>query len=83
VVNMNSPTRQARLKAWLLLNSIEQKDLAEKMGISPQLLSMTLAGRRATKERIDQLISFGIPEDLLPTLRTKKTPGPKVSSGGK
>ena len=83
MVNMNSPTRQARLKAWLLLNSIEQKDLAEKMGISPQLLSMTLAGRRATKARIDQLISFGIPEDLLPTLRMKKTPGPKVTSGEK
>lgn len=50
------------------------------MGISPQLLSMTLAGRRATKERLDQLIKLGIPVDLLPTLKTKKKPGPKPNS---
>ena len=66
MVNTNSPTRQARLKVWLLLNSVEQQELAQKMGISPQLLSMTLTGRRATKERIEQLINLGIPEDLLP-----------------
>ena len=83
MINVNPPARQARLKAWFLLNSIEQQELAKKMGISPQLLSMTLAGRRATKARIEQLIGFGIPEDLLPPIRAKKKTGPKVSSGEK
>jgi len=80
VVNTNVPSRQARLKAWFLLNNIEQKDLAKKMGISQQLLSMTLTGSRATRERIGQLISYGVPEDLLPVVRDKKKTGPKVNS---
>jgi transcriptional regulator with XRE-family HTH domain len=60
------------------ISNIEQKDLAEKMGISQQLLSMTLAGRRTTKERLEQLVSLGIPEDLLPKLRDKKKQGSKA-----
>ena len=82
MVNTNAPTRQARLKSWFLLNNIEQKDLAEKMGISQQLLSMTLAGRRATKERLEQLVSLGIQEDLLPELEDKRKPRPTTCTNG-
>ena len=81
MVNKKPPTRQARLKAWFLLNGIEQQEFAKKMGITPQLLSMTLSGRRATKERIRQLIRLGVPEELLPVVREKKKTGPKVKSG--
>lgn len=80
MVNANSPTRQARLKAWLLLHNIEQKDLAEQMGVSQQLLSMTLTGTRATKERLEQLIDLGIPRNLLPELQEKKKTGPKYKN---
>jgi transcriptional regulator with XRE-family HTH domain len=62
---------------------LEQKELAEKMGISPQLLSMTLAGERATKARIEQLVALGIPEKVHPALRDKKKTGPKTASHGK
>lgn len=78
MVNTNSPNRQARLKAWLLLHAIEQKDLAEKMGISQQLLSMTLTGRRTTKGRLEQLAGLGVPVELLPELRERKKTGPKT-----
>lgn len=77
MVNANSPTRQAQLKAWLLLHNIEQKDLAKQMGVSQQLLSMTLTGTRTTKERLEQLVNLGIPRDLLPELRVKRKTGPK------
>ena len=52
------------------------------MGISQQLLSMTLAGRRATKERLEQLVSLGIPEDLLPELEDKRKPRPTTCTNG-
>lgn len=71
MVNTNPPSRQAKLKAWLLLHNIEQKQLAEQLGISPQLLSMTLSGRRVSKERLEALIKLGIPRELLPGTSNK------------
>jgi transcriptional regulator with XRE-family HTH domain len=66
MINTNFPSRQARLKAWLLLKNIEQKSLAAQLGISEQLLSMTLTGKRVSRTRIAALAQLGIPEDLLP-----------------
>lgn len=59
--------RQRELKVWLLVNGITQKTLAQELGISPQLLSMTLSGRRMTRERFAALTALGIPAELLPS----------------
>jgi transcriptional regulator with XRE-family HTH domain len=58
--------QKRRLKAWLLLHGVEQKELALRLRISPQLLSMALSGRRMTRERFAALIAEGIPAELLP-----------------
>lgn len=76
MVNANPPSRQAKLKAWFLLNNLEQKSLAGQMGISEQLLSMTLHGKRATKERLDALVALGVPQELLPEMQERKRRGP-------
>jgi transcriptional regulator with XRE-family HTH domain len=78
MINTNSPSRQARLKAWLLLQNIEQKALAEQLGISEQLLSMTLTGKRVCRHRIAALAQLGIPEELLPQPPERQKPGRKA-----
>jgi transcriptional regulator with XRE-family HTH domain len=62
-----NPSRKVRLKAWLVLHEITAKSLADKLGISQQLLSMTLSGVRPDANRIDMLVQLGIPRELLPT----------------
>lgn len=60
------PTRQARLKAWMATYGIEARGLARAAGVSPQMMSMIIAGRRAPRERIERLVQAGVPSDLLP-----------------
>lgn len=59
-------TRHARLKSWLALHGISQKALADELGITPSMISKIIKGERAPKNRLEQLIRFGIPADLLP-----------------
>ena len=56
----------------MALHSIEQKDLAEAIGVSETMISHIVYGRQAPSERIEQLIAFGVPRDLLPEPRPKK-----------
>ena len=77
MINDNSPTRQAQLKAWLILHNWDGTTLAKEMGISAQLLSMTLSGKRMTEERHSRLLSLGIPEELLPHVKPRLKRGPK------
>ena len=81
MINTNSPSRQARLKAWLLLQNIEQKSLAAQLGISEQLLSMTLTGKRVNRSRIAELARMGIPEELLPQPSEQRKTRQKTFSG--
>lgn len=60
------PTRQARLKAWMAKYGIESRALADVAGVSPQMMSMIITGSRAPRERIERLVSAGVPRDLLP-----------------
>lgn len=59
-------TRFSRLKSWLALNGVSQKDLADSLGISASMVSKIIKGERAPRHRIEQLIAYGIPNDLLP-----------------
>ena len=71
------PTRQARLKAWMVTYGIEARALARAAGVSPQMMSMIINGSRAPRERIERLVAAGVPGDLLPEPREAK-PGPKA-----
>lgn len=59
-------TRYAQLKSWLALNGISQKVLADALGVSPSMVSKIIKGDRAPKLRLEQLIAYGIPAELLP-----------------
>lgn len=59
-------TRYARLKAWLALNGVSQKVLADALEISPSMISKIIKGERAPTLRLEQLIAYGVPAELLP-----------------
>jgi hypothetical protein len=40
--------------------------LAEKLDVHPSMITRIIQGKRAPKKRITQLISLGIPAELLP-----------------
>lgn len=73
------PTRQARLKAWMIKNGIEARAMADVAGVSPQMMSMIICGSRAPRERIERLVAAGVPRDLLPEPSCGKR-GPKAAS---
>lgn len=75
-IQLCKPTRQARLKAWMVEHGIESRVLARAIGISPQMMSMITNGERAPKGRIESLIQLGVPRELLPTPSCSKR-GPK------
>lgn len=73
------PNRQARLKAWMVMHGIEARALARVAGISPQMMSMIIAGDRAPRKRIERLVAAGVPRELLPEPTDGRT-GPKPAA---
>ena len=65
-LHKKKPDRQARLRAWLILHGIEQKEIAGRLGVGTGMVSMILGGQRITPERVEQLVAMGIPRRLLP-----------------
>ena len=75
-LHLQKPTRQARLKAWMAEYGIEARALANIAGVSPQMMSMIICGKRAPRRRIERLVAAGVPGDLLPEPSSGKR-GPK------
>ncbi|GAB6176899.1 hypothetical protein JCM16814_17900 [Desulfobaculum senezii] len=76
-IQLHKPTRQARLRAWMIEHGVESRDLARAVGISPQMMSMITTGERAPKDRIERLVELGVPRDLLPPPYKGRKRGPK------
>ncbi|AGW13421.1 helix-turn-helix domain-containing protein [Megalodesulfovibrio gigas] len=71
--------RQQKLEAWLSYHRIYKNRLAVDLGVHPSMISRIIKGDRAPKERIQQLVELGIPEQLLPA--PSRPPGrPKGST---
>ncbi|WP_232034910.1 helix-turn-helix domain-containing protein [Desulfovibrio ferrophilus] len=51
---------------------LESRELARAAGVSPQMMSMIISGRRAPRERIERLVQAGVPRELLPDPREGK-----------
>ena len=64
-------TRQAMLSAWLKQEGITQASIAQALEISRWIRAQSLSSWRHS-----QLVSFGIPVNLLPPV-VDKAPGPK------
>jgi hypothetical protein len=58
--------RRAALDAWLAYHGVSKKMLAEQLDVHPSMITRIIQGKRAPKKRITQLISLGIPAELLP-----------------
>ena len=61
-----STTRQAKLNAWLAFRGIQKKDLANRLGVHPSMISRIIRGERRPAKRIAELVALGIPAHLLP-----------------
>ncbi|UIJ36906.1 helix-turn-helix domain-containing protein [Desulfobaculum bizertense] len=58
--------RMAELHKWMTLNGQTVVALAAKCQCSPATISNILTGKRAPAIRIEQLVYFGVPRELLP-----------------
>ena len=77
-----STSRQYKLEAWLSYHRVLKNALAAELGIHPSMISRIIKGDRAPKKRIEQLVSMGIPKELLP--EPSRPPGrPKGSTNKK
>lgn len=72
--------RQARLKAWLAYHGVGNRELAEKLGVHPSMITRIFKGERAPAERIAQLVELGIPKSLLPEPNGRKPGRPKKAA---
>ncbi len=70
---LTEPTRIDKLKGWLRMNRISQRQLARCMGMSQtKLNSLVVNSNHATEKRVEQLRTLGVPEELLPAVRERR-----------
>lgn len=74
-IPLAKPSRQARLRIWLMEHGLQSKDLAHQLGVSPQTMSNIASGLRNPPHHIKRLIDLGVPADLLPEPGSGR-PGP-------
>ena len=73
---LTEPTRIDNLKAWFAVRRVTQAELARMMGMSELHLNKLINRDYATPQRVEQLRTLGVPEDLLPEARERR-PGRK------
>jgi hypothetical protein len=59
--------RKDALRAWLAGNGISKVHIANALNVSPSWITRILSSDHAPAKRIQQLVDFGIPEELLPS----------------
>lgn len=73
----NSPSRQARLRAWMALHCVTNVQLARQIEVNETTISNIIHGRRVARKHVEALIAVGVPENLLPDIPEPQKPGPK------
>jgi transcriptional regulator with XRE-family HTH domain len=58
--------RKNALRAWLAGQGISKVQLARYLGVSPSWVTRILGSDHAPMKRIQQLVDYGIPKELLP-----------------
>ncbi|MBU1003553.1 MAG: helix-turn-helix domain-containing protein [Proteobacteria bacterium] len=66
LLEANTPPRQAKLRAWLVLNGFAMGELAKRLGVHPSMITRIVKGESAPARRIEQLAELGVPQELLP-----------------
>ncbi len=57
--------RKVEIKVWLEKNGIQQKRIAEEVGVTPAMVSYTISGRWISEKVVKWLIEHGCPEEYL------------------
>lgn len=70
------PTRQEALLIWIRRRGMQQRDIERRLGIGQNTVSRWLAADTIPSWRHRQLVSLGIPAELLPA-PLDIAPGPK------
>jgi len=65
-IESNAPSRQARLRAWLVLHGYSMGAVAKLLGVHPSMITRIVKGETAPEKRIEQLAALGVPTELLP-----------------
>lgn len=64
-LDLGKVDRKTALRTWLIYHGISEKEIAERLSVSPSTVTRLLSGERRSKDLIDKLASFGIPPALL------------------
>lgn len=70
------PTRVDKLKGWLYTRRLTYEGIGQTLGLTSASVLKIVNSETARPERVEQLKSLGIPEELLPEPRYIP-PGPK------
>lgn len=65
-IDSKKPSRQAWLRAWLVLHGYTMGGLARILGVHPSMITRIVKGETAPPKRIAQLAEIGVPAELLP-----------------
>lgn len=65
-IDMRPPTRQTRLAAFFVLHGIDRSDVAERLGVSRQMLSKICMRETAPAHHLRAMRAMGFPPHLLP-----------------
>jgi predicted transcriptional regulator len=65
-LDLTKVSRQRALNAWLAYHGIEKRELAKRLEVEPCAISRVISGKRGTARVVRELVSLGIPAELLP-----------------
>lgn len=80
VLERQSPPRYIRLRAWMVEHSLTCTALGKLIGCSNPYTYRLLSGDFIPRKRHEQLLTIGIPIDLLPKPKDTKLGRKKVST---
>lgn len=64
-LDLSKVDREAALKAWLTYHKIGYTELARKLDVDPSFISYLVRGKRKSRRLVQELITMGVPADLL------------------
>jgi len=78
--NRSMKERLRKLRTWLEVQGITQRDLAESLGVHPSMITRIFKGERTPPDRIAALVKLGIPPHLLPPPNQRGPGRPRKNS---
>jgi hypothetical protein len=78
-LDLKKTDRLRAINAWLTYHGIGKTTLAEKLGVDPSFITYVLQGKRKSRKVFGELVSLGIPKELLPPPGTGPGRPPKES----